>query len=288
MITTRQSIQFKDPRRAIAWLKAALDKEREKYEQCPVLPDMVPGYETAQGWGYVVASYFLIEESFKVILHLRKKQVPTKHSLTLLFDSFESTDKDVLREYYSDYCATVGGNMANFPFTTLDEFLKNLDGDPNERGTDHIGSLDWRYFPIEEHRSQDMPLVSIDCLHEVVNGCVHIAQYIYYGNFAPLNYTHSWRMRWSRKKKYDAWLMVRMNSGGWDELPDRLEILWGPDYRGRYDLLLFRGDGTKACFEELPENFSLPIIDKRAELETYDVEAGYRSIGVEVIDPTLP
>ena len=75
-MATRQNTQFKEPQRAIAWLQAALKKEQEKYAQCPVQPDVVTGYETAQGWGYVVAGYFLIEESFKVILHLRKKQVP--------------------------------------------------------------------------------------------------------------------------------------------------------------------------------------------------------------------
>lgn len=263
-----------------------MDKEREKYEQCPVLPDMVPGYETAQGWAYVIAGYFLMEESFKVVLHLRGKQVPIKHSLTELFYLFEPADKDILREYYSDYRATIGGNRASFPFTALDEFLMNLDGDPNPRGTDHMGSFDWRYFPIEEHRSQDMPLVSIDYLHEVSGGCIHIAEAIHYGNFDPLDSTHSQRMRWARKKKRDAWLMVRMNSGGWDELPDRLEILWGPDYRGRHDLLLFKGGGIIAYFSELPEDFPLPIIDKRAEVEAYDVEAGYRSIGTNVIAPS--
>ena len=261
-------------------------KEREKYTQCPVLPDLVSGYETAQGWGYVVAGYFLMEESFKVILHLRGKQVPTRHSLTELFDSFDPTDKDVLREYYSDYRATIDGSRANFPFLTLDEFLTNLDGDRNQRGTDHTGSFDWRYFPIEERRSRDMPLVSIDYLHEVASGCIRIAKYIYSGNFSPLDSTHSRRMRWSRKKKYDAWLMVRMNSDGWEDLPDRLEILWGPDYRGRYDLLLFKGDGIKAYFSELPEVFSLPIIDKRTELEDFDVDKGYESIGATVIDPS--
>ena len=261
-MTTSQNIQFKDPQRATAWLEAALKKEYEKDKQCPILSDAVPGYETAQGSAYVVAGYFLIEESFKVILHLRNKQVPTKHSLTVLFDSFEDTDKDVLREYYSDYRATVGGNMANFPFKTLDEFLKNLDGDRNERRTDHIGSFDWRYFPIEEHRSQEMPLVSIDYLHEVANGCVHIAQWIYYGDFAPLNYTHSQRMFWSRMEKYRAWL----HSGGWDGLTDSREILWGPDYRDRYDQVLCERDGRLTfLFERWPENSPVKIIDRRTD-----------------------
>ena len=285
-MSTSPNQQFKDPRRAIPWLQAALDKECEKYERCPVLPDMVPGYETAQGWGYVVAGYFLLEESFKVILHLQKKRVPRKHSLTKLFELLDPDDKNVLREYYSDYRATIGDHRAHFPFSTLDEFLVNLDGDLNQKGTDHMGSFDWRYFPIEERRSRDMPVVSIDYLHEVIRGCINIAEYIFRGNFPPLDSTRSQRMRWSRKEKYNAWLMVRMNSADWENLCDRLEILWGPDYRGRYDLLLFQGDGIKAYFAKLPENFSLPLIDKRTEVEAFDLDKGYESIGATVIFPS--
>ena len=71
-----------------------------------------------------------------------------------------------------------------------------------------------------------------------------------------------------------------MNSDGWDELPDRLEILWGPDYKGRHDLLLFKGKGAKDCFSEIPKDFSLPTIDKRDELAPFDVDEGFRSIGI--------
>ena len=41
--------------------------------------------------------------------------------------------------------------LARFPFATLDEFLTNLDGDPNPKGDDYLGSFDWRYlFPAVE------------------------------------------------------------------------------------------------------------------------------------------
>ena len=71
-----------------------------------------------------------------------------------------------------------------------------------------------------------------------------------------------------------------MNSAGWEDLGDRLEILWGPDYRGRYDLLLFKGKRTDVYFSELPEDCSLPIVDKRKEIEEFDVEEGFRSISI--------
>ena len=278
-MATNQTIDFKDPLLITAWLDTALGKEKEKYEKCPVKSDLVPGHEVAQAWGYVVAGYFLVEESFKALLYLRSKQVPTRHSLTMLFDLFEPGDKKILREYYSDYRATIGGYGGKFPFGTLDEFLVNLDGDPNKKGDDHIGSFDWRYFLIAEKQSQKMPTVSVEFLHEIAYGCICMVEHAQHGSTEPSQHTHSWRMRRERNKKQSAWLTVRMNSDGWDELPDRLEILWGPDYKGRHDLLLFKGKEAKTCFSEIPKDFSLPTIDKRDELASFDVDEGFRSIG---------
>ena len=278
-MTANQTIGFKDPSWITKWLNTALKKEKEKYKKCPVMPDLIPEYVTAQGWGYVVAGYFLVEESFKALLHVGGKTVPKRHSLSTLFDLFDPDDKTVLREYYDDYQATIGGYIGTFPFRFLDDFLANLDGDKNKRG-DHVGSFDWRYFLIEEKQSQKMPFVSVDYLHEIVFGCIQIIKYANNGRFEPSQYTHSWRMRLERNKKYNDWLTVRMNSDGWDDLADRLEILWGPDYRGRYDLCLFRGKGRKDYFSEIPDSFELPVVDKRKEIESFNAEEGYRSIGV--------
>ena len=283
-----QTIDFKDPLCITAWLDTALEKEQEKYKKCPVMRDVVPGHEMAQAWGYVAAGYFLVEESFKALLYMRNKRVPTKHSLTKLFDLFEVDDKETLREFYTDYRETILGGAGLFPFKTLDDFLANLDGDPNNRGDDHIGSFDWRYFLIEENRSQTMPTVSVEFLHEIAYGCIRMVEHAHNGRFEPSQHTHSWRMRWKRFRKYNDWVTVRMNSEEWDELGDRLEILWGPDYRGRYDLLLFRGKGVQPYFAELPEGgFSLPIVDKREEIESFDVDEGMRSIGVTRISRPL-
>jgi len=278
-MTANKTINFKDPLWITTWLDTALRKEQEKYEKCPVTPDMYPPTEAAQGWGYVIAGYFLVEESFKALLYVRRKNVPTRHSLSTLFELFDKTDKTVLREYYDDYRATIGGNRGAFPFQSLDDFLLNLDGDKNQRG-DHIGSFDWRYFLIEEKRSQDMPLVSVDYLHEIVYGCNRIVEYAVHGYHEPSQETHSWRMRSERKKKYFDWLTVRTNSAGWNDLGDRLEILWGPDYRGRYDLFVFRDGIANEQFSAIPDPFDLPIVDKIKEIEEFDAEEGFRSIGV--------
>ena len=284
-MTANKTINFKDPLWITTWLDTALRKEKEKYEKCPVTSDMYPPTEAAQGWGYVIAGYFLVEEAFKALLYVRGENVPRGHSLSTLFELFDEGDKNVLREYYDDYRATIGGNRGVFPFRSLDNFLLNLDGDKNERG-DHIGSFDWRYFLLEEKRSQDMPLVSVDYLHEIVYGCIRVVEYAHHGSHEPLQETHSWRMRFERTEKYHDWLTVRINSDGWDDLGDRLEILWGPDYRGRYDLCLFRGNRQNGLFSAIPDNFDMRIIDKRKEIEAFDVEEGFRSIGVNRASPT--
>ena len=279
-VTGNQTIDFKDPLWITAWLDTALDKEKEKYEKCPVIPDRVPGHDAAQGWGYVVTGYFLLEEAFKALSFMRgERKVPTIHSLSVLFSQLEVTDQAALREYYNDYKATMGGRVGAFPFKSLDDFLLNLDGDKNTHGK-HIGSFDWRYFLIEEKRSKEMPIVSVDYLHEIVYGCIRIAEHASNGRFEPTRHTRSWRLRGQRAQRYQDWLTVRMNSDGWDELGDRLEVLWGPDYLGRYDLYLFQGKDVRADFSELPDNCTLPVIDKRKEIESFDVEQGYRSIGI--------
>ncbi len=71
-----------------------------------------------------------------------------------------------------------------------------------------------------------------------------------------------------------------MKSDGWNKLGDRLEILWGADYLGCYDLSFFKGKGRKDYFSEIPDDFALPTEDKRKEIETSDVEVGLQSIGV--------
>ena len=279
-VTDNQTIDFKDPLWITAWLDTALEKEKEKYEKCPVIPDMAPGHDAAQGWGYVVTGYFLVEEAFKALLFVRgKRKVPMIHSLSVLFNKLEPTDQAILREYYSDYKATTGGRIGAFPFKSIDEFLLNLDGDENAHDN-HIGSFDWRYFLIEEKRSKEMPIVSVDYLHETVYGCIRIGEHASNGRFEPMRYTRSWRLRGQRTQKYQDWLTVRMNSEGWNELGDRLEILWRPDYLGRYDLYLFRSKVMQAYFSEPPDNCTLPVIDKRKEIESFDVEQGYRSIGM--------
>ena len=217
--------------------------------------------------------------SFKALLYLRKGSVHTKHSLTPLFELFDENDKVILREYFADYQAIIGGNTGAFPLKSLDDFLLNLDGDKNPQG-DHFGLIDWRYFPIEEKRSQEMPLVSVDYLHEIVFGCTRIVEHAHTVSFEPSRYTYSWRMRSERMRKYSNWNRVRMNSVGWGDLGDRLEILWGPDYHGRHDLYLIRGKKSNYSFSEIPEEFALPIFDKRKEIEDFDAEGGLRSTGI--------
>lgn len=188
------SSNYKDPLWALAWLETALEMEKEKLSKCPVKRDLLPGHEMAQAWGYVVIAYFLVEESFKALLNLRNKCVPHVHSLTILFSKFETEDKETLREFYSDYWGSF--EKPGFPFKTLDGFLENLDGDLNRRGNDFIGSFDWRYFPIQNQQSNNMPFVSVEFLHEIAYGCVTMVEYAYMEKPNPLSCKYSRRIRW--------------------------------------------------------------------------------------------
>ena len=276
-MSNSQKINFKDPIWIITWLEAALDHEREKYQKVPVQPDTVPEYEMARAWGFVVAGYSLLEQSLKALLYMRRVQVPIKHSLTALFELLGPNDKNQLREHYSDYKETASG-MRQFRYASLDDFFKNLDGDPNKQGSDTVGSFDWRYFPIEEARSQTMPTVSIDFLHEITYACIQMVLRIQQGDSNPSSFTNSERMFNQRSvKTYRNWYVKRMNSEEWDKLNDRVEILWGPDYKDRFDYQIFRGKKSTRIFGIPPDSFDVPVMDMRTEVARY--MEGVRSRG---------
>ncbi|MYA44554.1 MAG: hypothetical protein F4087_06345 [Gemmatimonadetes bacterium] len=272
-------ITYKKPPYVLVWLRAALEKEWQKYFATPVRPDLMPGHEAAQAWGYVVAGYFLLEQGFKAILHVRGKKPPKIHALSVLFAELSQEDQDTLRAHYDDFRQTFPG-IRSFPLGTLDDFLVNLDGERSSRGH-YTGSFDWRYFPTEEGKGKSMPVVSIHVMHEIVYGCVRLVGSIHRGSDEPSRCSYSWRLRRYRWKDYRDWLMIRMNSPEWGQGGDRLEILWGPDYRDRYDYLVFEGDRIRSFFAPLPnaEATELAVVDRRSELDSFDPAEGFRSIG---------
>ena len=243
-------------------LKTALKQERGKYASHPVLPDMVPDHVNALGWCYVVAGYFLTEMAFKALLQVKEKSPPPTHSLAKLFGRLDKEDQEVLREYYSDFQATIGGHVGAFPISNLDDFLVNLDGG---RGK-HVGSFEWRYCLIEEARSAQMPFVSVDYLHEVVYGCVKMIVYEENGLFPPRRYTYSHRLRWDRRRAYGGWLETQMLSDRWGAGGESWIVLWGPDYGGRFDLVRHEEGGYREYFREWPEDSETPVHDMRREV----------------------
>ena len=277
---TSQITDYKKPLYILTWLETALRKEWQKYVATPVTADLMPTHEVAQAWGYVVAGYFLLEQGFKAVLHARAK-VPLKtHALSVLFAELPPNDQDLLRAHYDDFRQTFPGMQA-FPLVTLDDFLVNLDGAQNDQGH-FVGSLDWRYFLTEETGGQPIPRVSINIMHETAYGSVRLLESIHKGSNEARRYTYSWRLHRTRAQHSRDWLTVQMNSPRWNRGHDRLEILWGPDYSDRYDYFVVEGDRVRSCFAPLPnaDELEFPIVDKRAELEAFDPEEGFRSIGV--------
>ena len=206
---------------------------------------------------------------------MRGVQVPMKHSLATLFELLGCSDKDQLREHYSDYRKTAEG-MSQFWFDSLDAFLTNLDGDSNKSGSDTVGSFDWRYFLIEEAQSQAMPTVSIDFLHEITDACIQMVLQIERGDSSPSVVTNSRRMFNQRHVTiYRNWYRKRKKSQEWDVLGDRVEILWGPDYKDRHDYKVFRGDNSTLLFGVIPNTFDIPVVDLRIAVKKFTI--GVRS-----------
>lgn len=176
-------------------LRTALCMERQKYKKVPVTRDMIP-HMVAQGWGYVVAGYSLVEQGLKAILHVRGGEPPRTHDLFCLFAELCAPAQDDLRAYYDDFRCKAPG-MSDFPLATLDDFLRGLDGRKNcrNRPSRHVGSFDWRYFLTEEGSGMAMPLVSIDFMHEVVEGCVWLIGSIDKGDNSARGGIYSRRLR---------------------------------------------------------------------------------------------
>ena len=275
----QQLIDFKDVEWALEWMEIALNKEKEKYTKCPVVHDMVPGHMNVQGWGYVVAGYFLVEQAVKLLLHLRGKQPSKTHILSDLFSLLSDGDKNVLGEYYRDFKCCFEGTRA-FPFAELDDFITNLDGGKDSKGR-YVGSFDWRYFLIEEMQGNEMPTVSVELLHEIVYGLVCIIMHDVHGSCDPARHTCSWRRHRERSEKYRDWLAVGMNSAGWNAQEDGLEVVWGPDYQDRYDFFIFKEGKPKSYFSSIPKDHELQVKDRRAEVNAFDAEEGFRGIGVK-------
>lgn len=274
-------ITYKEPRDVWLWLDVALKKERQKYAATPVTPDMIPDHEVAQAWGYVVTGYFLIEQGLKAVLYVRGSNPPQTHTLSTLFGKLPAENQDVLRMYYDDFLHAFPG-MNSFPFATFDKFLENLDGGQNGRG-----HFDWRYCPTEARGGASMPRVSIDVMHEIVYGCVQLVRSIIIepngaADDKLYKYTYSWRLQSGRSRRYSDWLTVRMNLPGWEQEGDRIEILWGPDYRDRYDYFVFNDGRRRTFFAPLPKRGEIKMrtIDKRKELESFDPKEGLRRIGI--------
>lgn len=264
----KEQFMFRESVFLAEFLEAALEKEKEKYGKCPVAQHRDADYTATQGWGFVVAGYFLVEQSFKAILHIQGgAKVPLTHSLSSLFSKLSDNNKSILREYYIDFKHTAENGMKAFPIGSLDDFLKRLDGSTKGQGVSHNkGSLDWRYFLIVENSSQNLPLVSVDYLHEIAYGCIWIIRCAALGQIDPTEHTHSKRERSERMKKYSDWLDVRNDSHEWDPSDERIEILYGPDGLGNYDLYHFKNGSVKFYVSKELEYSDIRIDDKTDEV----------------------
>ncbi|MCY4258704.1 MAG: hypothetical protein OXC91_00380, partial [Rhodobacteraceae bacterium] len=223
---TLQEINFKDTSDTLHSLETALRLEKVKLQKCPVIPDLVPDHVSAQGWGYVLTAYFLVESALKALAFAHGSGVRKIHSLSALFENLDRSDQNVLREYYTDYRATAPKTLGSSPYDSVDDFLRNLDGG-GDGGRNEASSTAWRYFLIEEPRSHDgvMPTVSVEYMHEIVYGCIALLT-IHEADSPtdPSFYTHSRRLHEQRAHGHADWQDRQLTLDGYAECGDRLEI----------------------------------------------------------------
>ena len=273
--------KYKSPEDAHTWLGQALAFEQKKYKACPVPRDIVPEFVNAGGWGYVVTGYSLLEQAFKFLLHVRKKEQGSGHSLLPLFNCLPESDKKLLREFYQDFRCS-HPSLGEYPFPDIDECLVKLDG---EEGN---ASIEWRYYLIEEELTK-LPLTCIDYMHEIVFGVLRIIQVGQTMDDSEhpneeseyqhkvRQFLYSQRQYEERLDKYNSWIDQRMNVSGLDTLGDRIEVYGVHDRQGRTDYVIFQTIGGKKkppipMFGHIPEDNKLPVynMEKRAKqvLET--------------------
>ena len=183
-------INFKEaPIVALHGLDTALKVEKQKYGRRPIKADLAASYELYQAWGYVVCGYFLLEQTLKLLLHLRGKSPDKIHVLSELYRQLSADDQAILDTYFCDFKPFCG---YSFEFASLEEFLVNLDGVESKGKL--VGALDWRYYLIEEPKA--IPRVGIEFIHEATFGGLRIITFVINGEFDPLQYTYKVRRNW--------------------------------------------------------------------------------------------
>lgn len=266
---------YKSLDEVMLFLKAALKSERTKWKaSIPSANEMYKPYIAAQAWGSVVSGYHLMEVALKAVGHFTGKGVKKGHSLQVPFNRLNKGEKEALNEYYTDFMETQKEVYKKYPYKKIEKFLKALDGDRNQEGN-FTGSFSWRYFPTEQHKNVPGE-ISIDLMHEIVEACIQLIRATKYKG-RKTRWTKSWRLHHERKVYYDYQQMMTIKLNTETDKTPRREILWGPDYQGRYDLCCFDGRGWFLAFAKIP-NDKIKKIDKRKEVESYNPAEGWEEL----------
>lgn len=246
-------------------IDTALKAERRKYQESPPKADMFSFHTVIQHWGYVIAAYFLIEQGMKALLVKREKKVEFIHNLSDIYNELEPEEKKIINEYYQDFLKTTGEEVKDSEIRTAQKYLDHLDG--RTQGKKRKGSMDWRYLLIESNASREMPKISISLMHEIALACVLLIN-----ERGPEEWTHSHRLHSYRAEFHKMWEEKMIHTGILNRPIGRVvEVLWGPDYKGRCDLMHSINDGKTPCvglvtFEKEPKpakNGEYTVIDRR-------------------------
>lgn len=262
--------EFQQPDDALTWLERALEVERMKYTAVPVEGDLIRRFVSAGAWGYVTVSYMLIEQALKTLLDqtigFDSARLPDRlrhtHALKTLFDHLDVDDRKVLEDQYRDYWLTEDAGSKGFTLDEIGAFLGHLD-----RGR---GSVSWRYSLTEEIATiPQLGDVYLEHMWETTRCVLGVIRYHAMGYQPKTHSIVKWQLR---LHQYRRWLHWRLNSGRSRHQPDRIELLRGPDYRGRSDFCVVQGKNLSQRFGDIDptaKETGLEVVDVRHEIAAF-------------------
>lgn len=275
-------INYKKSYEITIWLRAALQCEWSKLASNPIHHGPLIKLNHAEDWGYIVTGYFLLEQSLKALLHECKRKTEKTHDLYSHFEWLPNEHKVSLRAHYSDFVKTFPGLQQNIP-DEIDEFLKNLDG-PCSRG-----SLDWRYYLIEERPVDQLPVIDINLIHEIAFAICMTHKEIVGGHREPEDISYSFRLSCDRMRIMSLWCEHRMRFPDWDKLGNRIEKLWGPDYADRYTFTIIEEDQFHPFFDKIPDELvnEFPVHDMTGEFQSFQKDEAIKG-DQNLADSSIP
>lgn len=163
-------IEFISTDEMICMLRAALEIEMDATNRVETGRDEKDEkFEAAQYWARMVYGYNMIEQGLKGLLHIEGNTDEAEkagHQLHQAYSNLSGKTQKALETQYEDYIEMTMQTWDGEPLESLDDFLKELDGDGR-------GSFNWRYLLTQKPKGKTARKVHPTMMHEVIIGIIH-------------------------------------------------------------------------------------------------------------------